>query len=255
MSQGGVISRPNTFSAAHFTGALAAALALGAGPASAQQMVPLMQRNDVRTGPSASYATSDGQLRFVFDRSGRRAALLRFEGDPEVHVLRPFAAAGGDELYRDETGDVALRITPHGGIVVYTRNRRTGAAVAEVGAVAPISPQALAIAEYQNRMRQLQAASARVIGRPVLFVAPSAMQPGPGAGLVLDAASLAAQSIANQPGVQVARVVIRIGPAPAARIEGDALDIQVAPQMGYAGRPSTTAIRAALSSGPAGPER
>jgi Domain of unknown function (DUF4908) len=254
MSQGGVLPRPASFTGAGFTGALAAALALSS-PASAQQVVPLMQRNDVRLGPVARYATSDGQLRFVFDRTGRRAALLRFEGDPEVHVLRPFAAAGGDELYRDETGDVALRVTPHGGIVVYTRNRRTGAAAAEMGQVAPISPQVLAIAEYQNRMRQLQAASARVIGRPVLFVAPASLQPGPGAGLVLDAAERAAQGIAGAQNLAVRRVIIRIGPTPMARVAGDALDIQVAPQMGYAGRPSTTAIRTALSSGTAGPER
>jgi hypothetical protein len=213
------------------------------------------QRNDVRLGPVARYATPDGQLRFVFDRSGRRAALLRFEGDPEVHVLRPYGAAGGDELYRDETGNVALRVTPHGGIIVYTRNRRTGSAAAEESRVAPLAPQALAFAEFQMRMRQLQAAAARVIGRPVVFVAPQTVS-GQSTGLVLDAAERAAQGIAGAPGaVVVRRVVIRFGAAPTVERQGDALAIQVAPQLGYAGRPSTTAIRTALAAEPMGPER
>jgi hypothetical protein len=72
---------------------------------------------------------------------------------------------------------------------------------------------------------------------------------------MLDAAERAAQGIASAPGAGVRRVVIRIGPSPAARMQGDALNIQVAPQMGYAGRPSTTAIRTALAAGPSGPEQ
>jgi hypothetical protein len=66
----------------------------------------------------------------VFDRSGSRAALVRFEGDPEVHVLRPVAAAGGDEIYRTENGDIALRLSRTGSFTVYTRNNRLGAPAA-----------------------------------------------------------------------------------------------------------------------------
>ncbi|HVK81172.1 MAG TPA: DUF4908 domain-containing protein, partial [Verrucomicrobiae bacterium] len=73
------------------------------------------------------YSTPDGAVRFVLDRSGGRAALVRFEGDPEVHVLRPAMAAGGGEIYRTDDGDVMLRVTPHGGITVYTRTMRPGA--------------------------------------------------------------------------------------------------------------------------------
>ncbi|MGE3249870.1 MAG: DUF4908 domain-containing protein [Hyphomonadaceae bacterium] len=232
------------------TGAIAAALALSGAPveASAQQIQPFMPgvRNDVRLGPSTQYATADGELRFVFDRSGGRVALLRFEGDPEVHVLRSIGGgAGGSELYRNDTNDLALRVTPQGGVTLYTRNHRAGAAVAETGAGAPITPQALAIAQYQARMRQLQAAAQRSLGRPVIFVAPANVM-GPSAGLVIDAAERAAAGLIASPGVTVQRVIIRVGPSPGARINGRDLNIQVAPNLGYAGRPSTTAIRSVL---------
>ena len=115
--------------------AFAAALALArpawprpsnaAAPAPAQPVQGLYQASSGAT----RYATPDGAVRFVFDRSGGRAALVRFEGDPEVHVLRPAMAAGGGEIYRTEDGDVMLRVTPHGSITVYTRahaHRRAG---------------------------------------------------------------------------------------------------------------------------------
>ena len=249
MSQGGALSRPLSL-----RGAFAAALALSSagGAAQAQQISPFMAgvRNDVRLGPATRYATPDGQLRFVFDRSGGRYALLRFEGDPEVHILRAVGAAGGDEIYRNDANDIALRVTPHGGVILYTRAHSTGAPAAEEGASAAITPQAIAVAQYQARMRQVQAAAARALGRAIIFEAPANVT-GPNAGLVLDAAERAAATLAASPGITVSRVIIRVGPAPAARRTGEALDIQVAPNMGYAGRPSNNSLRSVLH----GPER
>jgi len=258
MSQSGDLSRSQVSRPLSFTGALAAALALPAlgHEALAQQGSALMQGmpNDVRIGPVARYATPDGQLRFVFDRSGVRVALLRFEGDPEVHVLRPRGAAGGDEIYANEAGDIMLRVTPSGGVSVYTRRHRTGVAAAEEAAAAPLTPQALAIAQYQARMRALQLAAARALRRQIIFEAPASAA-GANAGLIIDAAERAAASLSQAPTVVVRRVVIRAGPIPAARMEGEALNIQVAPQMGYAGRPSSSAISAVLTGHTVGPER
>ena len=55
-------------------------------------------------------------------------------------------AAGGGEIYRTE-GDVMLRVTPHGGIIVYTRSLRNRRAVLEKVSVAPLTPEELAFAE------------------------------------------------------------------------------------------------------------
>jgi hypothetical protein len=106
------------------------------------------------------YATPDGAVRFVLDRSGGRAALVQFEGDPEVHVLRPTMGAGGDEIFQTENGDVRLRVTSHGGIIVYTRAMRTGAAASEEGRVAPLTPEQLAFAEMQTLPRAAKGACA-----------------------------------------------------------------------------------------------
>lgn len=235
---------------------MAAALtvsAVGAGQAAAQsQPSPLMQglmRNDVR---AAQYATPDGAVRFVFDRSGGRAALVQFEGDPEVHVLRPVAGTRGDEIYRTEDGGVMLRVSVHGGITVYTRGNRMGAPVSEVASATPLAPPQAAPQLYQSRLRQVQLAMARTAGRPI------ALEPrtvGGYEGIFLDAAERVAAGVAAVPEAGIRRVIIAAGPRPGAAVQGDTLLVVIAPQMGYAGRPSSSAIRAVLSGQRAGPER
>lgn len=241
--------------------AFAAALALGSpGLAEAQQ-----QRRDpppaqpvqglYQTSSGATrYATPDGAVRFVFDRSGGRAAFVRFEGDPEVHVLRPVMAAGGGEIYRTEDGDVMLRVTPQGSITVYTRAMRTGSPASEEGRVAPLTPEAIAFAQMQQRFRQLQTRARRTVGQTVTFVVPAQMS-AQAAGVVVDAAERAAEGLAAAPMTTVRRVTITIGPSPRAAVRGDQLFIQVAPQMGYAGRPSSNAIRNIVTGQVQGPEQ
>lgn len=238
--------------------AIAAALALAA-PALAEAQQPESSSSApmpglYRASGATRYSTPDGAVRFVLDRSGGRAALVRFEGDPEVHVLRPVMAAGGGEIYRTEDGDVMLRITPHGGIIVYTRTLRTGAPAAEEARVAPLTPEAVAFAEMQERFRRLQARARRSVGQTVTFTVPSQMS-APAAGLVVDAAERAAEGLAAAPMTTVRRVIISFGRTPAVAQRGDTLLIQVAPQMGYAGRPSSNTIRNVVTGSVQGPEQ
>ncbi|HYD71858.1 MAG TPA: DUF4908 domain-containing protein [Candidatus Binatia bacterium] len=240
--------------------AFAAALALSApGVAAAQQ------RGDPPAGPpvqglyqasagATRYATPDGAVRFIFDRSGGRAALVRFEGDPEVHVLRPVMAAGGGEIYRTENGDVMLRVTPQGSITVYTRAMRTGAPASEEARVAPLTPEAIAFPQMQQRFRQLQIRARRTVGQSVTFVVPAQMS-AQAAGVVVDAAERAAEGLAAAPMTTVRRVTITIGTSPRAAVRGDQLFIQVAPQLGYAGRPSSNTIRNIVTGQVQGPEQ
>jgi hypothetical protein len=53
----------------------------------------------------------------------------------------------------------------------------------------------------------------------------------------------------------VSRVVITFGRDPAVRLQGDTLVIQVAPQLGYAGRPSSNTIRNVVTGAVQGPEQ
>jgi hypothetical protein len=241
--------------------AFAAALALAGTPglAQAQQQrqgpaAPPVQGLYTTSSGATRYATPDGSVRFVFDRSGGRAALVRFEGDPEVHVLRPTMAAAGGEIYRTEDGSVMLRVTPHGSITVYTRTLRTGAPVTEVAQVAPLTPEAVAFAEMQERFRQLQAQARRRVGQTVMFTVPARMTPQ-AAGVVLDAAERAAEGLAAAPMTNVRRVVINIGRQPALAMRGDTLFIQVNPALGYAGRPSSNTVRNVVTGAVQGPQQ
>lgn len=242
--------------------AFAAALAFAgvAAPAQAQQQPQRPQAPPVQglysvSAGASRYSTPDGAIRFVFDRSsGNRAALVRFEGEQEVHVLRPYMAAGGGEIYRNESGDVMLRVTPNGGIIVYTRALRTGAPASEEASVAPLTPAAIAFAEMQERFRLLQARARRMIGQTVTFTAPEQVS-APAAGVVVDAAERAAEGLAAAPMTTVRQVIITFGATPAVVQRGNTLIVQVAPQMGYAGRPSSSAIRNVVSGEVQGPEQ
>ena len=238
----------------------AAALALAV-PGVAQAQQPQRQQPNAapqRIVPLASganrYATPDGAVRFVLDRSGGRAALVQFEGDPEVHVLRPTMGAGGDEIFQTDNGDVRLRVTSQGGIIVYTRAHRTGAAASEEGSVAPLTPEELAFAEMQARFRAIQNRARRSVGQPVMFTVPAQMSPQV-AGVVTDAAERAAEGLAEAPMTNVRRVIIGVGRVPAVALRGDTLILQVAPHLGYAGRPSSSAIRNVVMGQVRGPEQ
>lgn len=206
------------------------------------------------TAAATRYSTPDGQVRFVFDRTLGRVALVRFEGDPEVHVLRPVMAAGGGEIYRTENSDVILRVVPGGAITVYTRLHRDGSPASEEAQVPPLTPEAVQEAFMRERFRQLQAAAARALGQQVTFDAPEQVS-GPASGVVLDAAERAAQGLSRAPTTTVRRVIITIGPQPGAVVRQETLIIQVAPQMGYAGRPSSNTIRNVVTGDVQGPQQ
>ncbi|MBC7768616.1 MAG: DUF4908 domain-containing protein [Phycisphaerales bacterium] len=236
--------------------ALAAALALAApGLAAAQDRATAPVQGLYANASNATrYSTPDGAVRFVLDRTGGRAALVRFEGDPEVHVLRPVMAAGGGEIYRTEDGALMLRITPHGGIIVYTRALRTGAPASEEARVAPLTPEAVVFADMQERFRRLQISARRSVGAPVTFTVPARMS-APAAGVVVDAAERATEGLAAAPMTSVRRVIITFGPQPRVAVRGDQLHIQVAPQLGYAGRPSSNTIRNVVTGEVQGPQQ
>lgn len=238
---------------AKVTGALAAALALSVAPnAFAQNREsPLAQglldlpAND--QPPSQHYQTPDGRVRFVLDRSGERLALVKFDGSDEVHVLHSVPGPRGDEFFKTDTGDVLLRVTALGSVIVYADPARMGAPATVAGRAAPVAPPSAPHMGLAAWFENLQREVARR-GRPVTFV-PPANVPAPATGVVADAAARAAEGLAAAPGtITVRRVIIRYGAQPGAYVVNEQLTITVAPQMGYAGRPSAAAVAQAVQS-------
>ncbi len=75
------------------------------------------------------------------------------------------------------------------------------------------------------------------------------------AGVVLDAAERATQGLTEAPMTSVRRVVITIGRSPGAQLRGESLTIQIAPELGYAGRPSSTTVRNVATGQVQGPQQ
>jgi hypothetical protein len=229
------------------TGAVALALAsvAMAGPAHAQR-APDPVTND-SAPPSGQFETPDGSLRFVLDRSGPMA-LIQFEGDPEVYVLRPdpTMGAGGQQFFRTGDGSIVVRVTRWGEITLFVRNDRMGAAASFAESAPPLRPQPVPAPAFQQEWRQTERAVVQRVGRAVALEAPAQMGAGDGA-VILDAAERAVDGLAAAPQTPIRRVRIQVGQAPAAAVQGDMLIIVVVPSLGYAGRPSSEQIRAALA--------
>ena len=77
----------------------------------------------------------------------------------------------------------------------------------------------------------------------------------PNGGATEGAAERAAEGLSEAPMTNVRHVIIAIGRVPAVALRGDTLIIQVAPQLGYAGRPSSSAIRNVVMGQVQGPEQ
>ncbi len=207
------------------------------------------QVGSAQAAPSGEFETPDGQLRFVLDRSGP-VALMRFEGDPEVYVLRPDAmGAGGQQIFRTADGSVQLRVTRWGEITVFVRNDRMGAAASFADQAPPLRPAAIPAPAFRTEMAATQQLAIQQVGRSVAFDAPAQVAASD-TGVILDAARRAVAGIVAAPQAPIRRVTIRTGTAPDVVVQGDALIITVAPHLGYAGRPSSQQIQAAIENRP-----
>lgn len=195
--------------------------------------------------PTARYVTSGGQS-FILDTSGPRP-LLRFERSTEVWVLRPTPAPRGDIIYRNDNGDQVLRVTPDGGMTLYTTTAPQGAPVSRAGDAPGLARATLNGAQLvEYFMRQSYRAS-QAAGR--LIVIDVDIQPGSEA-LAADAVSSAADAIvrmarsSNLRG-QVDRVrrvvVVDQGRAGVSLAQGT-LRIVLDREAGLAGRPSSARI-------------
>ncbi|MGV8928621.1 MAG: DUF4908 domain-containing protein [Brevundimonas sp.] len=195
--------------------------------------------------PTGRYVADSGEA-FILDRSGYRP-LLRFDRRDETWVLRPSAAPRGDVIYRNDAGDQLLRVTPGGGMTVYTSRAPGGSPVSFTGPGPSLSPPTLGPAQIFQLMARRSAMLSQSLGRLIEINVDTNGE---------------AESLAVEALILSTDAVLRIARSPTARstldrlrsitiVEGSRasvtyargeLRIVVAPAQGVAGRPSSARV-------------
>lgn len=185
---------------------------------------------------------SDDGREFVVERQGS-VARLKFTGSEEVLALRIIPGPRGDELFKTDTDDVVLRLTILGGITLYTTENPNGSPVVEQAGAEAIAPAARSAAGLQAAYDHFASELARAGAALKLHVSPEA---GAFPEETADAALVAARGVRSVPAANLTSLRIERGTAPAVEARGKTLVIQIAPELGYAGRPSAAAVKRAI---------
>lgn len=249
----GMVARP----------AIVAALVLGAAalgvgvPAHADDLGSVLrdglfgsQSSRKAATPMVAHYVAETGDEFVLDRSAPQA-LLRFDDDFEVWALQPQSGPRGDILYKNDLGETVLRATKLGGLTLFTHERPEGAAVAVEGETAPIRLSPMGPSALLQRLAQASARASRAAQRLVSVGADATPQ---SAGLIADAAMVAAEAMVhlsrstggrNAIG-KIEKIFVAQGKHPSAAVENGVLVVTVRPDMGIAGRPSSERIAMAM---------
>ncbi len=195
--------------------------------------------------PTGRYVADSGEA-FILDRSGQRP-LLRFDRRDETWVLRPTAAPRGDVIYRNDAGDQLLRVTPGGGMTVYTPRAPGGSPASLAGPGQSLTPPTLGPVQVWNLMARRSAMLSQNLGRLVEI---SVETDEEAEGLAVEALILSTDAvlrIARSPTARssldrLRRISIVDGPRASVTYARGDLRIVVAPVQGVAGRPSSARV-------------
>jgi hypothetical protein len=199
---------------------------------------------------AVAFSADERNLRFVIDRSQPRIVLLRFDGDDEVWALTSHWGPRGDEFLRNDVGEVMVRITNLGGVTLYGPLGTDGGMAAKTGRARAFPAPASSESTLQLTVERALGWFRRFGHRDIRVEAAGNLAPS----LVYEALQRAAQGMSRaprgffgQPQRRVKRVrVERAFNAPTVSWQGGTLTIGVVPGAGYAGRPSSAAVLAAL---------
>jgi hypothetical protein len=228
----------------------AEAQAQNQGNAQAEQAQALRNRNAAAAAaravpPTGRYVAESGEA-FILDRSGQRP-LLRFDRRDETWVLRPTAAPRGDVIYRNDAGDQLLRVTPGGGMTVYTPRAPGGSPASFAGPGQSLTPPTLGPTQLFQLMARRSAMLSQTMGRLIEI---NVDTDGQAEGLAVEALILSTDAVLRIARSPTARsslerlrsiTIIEGQRASVTYARGD-LRIIVAPVQGVAGRPSSARV-------------
>ncbi len=209
----------------------------------------LGQESEQRADTSIWFERADGRGRFILDRSAR-PALFWNEGSQEVVALFRSPASGGGQVWLTDTDRALLRESNLGGWTFFPDDVRDGVIVEPVGRARTLVATPADAEQIQEAARDMVDSLARLSRNEVSAQLTSLTQDqNP---YIIDAMLMTVIGAENASrrsmrGLEVVR--IGVGEAPRASFDGQTLDISVAPQLGYGGRPSSEFIRRAIDTG------
>ncbi len=215
------------------------------GNAQAEQGRSLIGRSSTQTLPESGRYVAESGENFIFDRSGTRP-LFRFERRQETWALRPTPAPRGDTIYRNDQGAQVLRVTPEGGVTLYTVAAPNGTPASVAGPAPALAQPALGPVQLFNLMQTRSAMVTRALGRIVrINLSGDRSEQLCVEALVIstDAVLRMARSATRRDQLADLRsITIVEGGAMSVRFRNGDLRIVVDPDQGIDGRPSSTRV-------------
>jgi hypothetical protein len=202
-----------------------------------------------RLDTSVWFERADGRGRFILDRSVR-PALLWPEDGCEVIALYRFPASGGGVVWLTDTDQTLLRESNLGGWTFFPNDARDGVIVEPIGRARTLVAVPADAEALQSAARDMVEALARV-SRNEVSAELTNLTPDENP-YIIDAMAMtviAAESVSRRSMRNLQVVRVGLGEQPRVSYDGRALDISVATQLGYGGRPSSDLIGRALEAG------
>jgi hypothetical protein len=216
-------------------------------PAWVKNALSLGREDQLHAVPQVARFSIDEGGEFVLDRS-HHPSLLKFDDDPEVWVVSPSRGPRGDILFKDDIGDILLRVTKLGGVTAFTSHRPMGAAATLDGTASPLRLSPVGPTALFQRLYLASVRCGHIARHQVGFDAPDS--DAKSAPLIADAAlsvidafvGLAGNSEGRLAIGRVAKVLLIVGPTPSAWMRHSVLIVAVTPNDGLSGHPSSARI-------------
>jgi hypothetical protein len=204
-----------------------------------------MGRNGGRTLPETGRYVAETGESFVFDRSGARP-LFRFQSRNETWALTARPAPRGDIIYRNDAGDQILRVTPDGGMTLYSVRAPNGSPASMAGPAPALERPLLGPIQLSNLMVQRSFLMSRALGRMISVQLDGEQDEG----LCTDALMVTTDAVLRMAASPALRaqinglqtVTITEGRTSAVTYANGELRVTVRPNQGETGRPSSARI-------------
>ena len=198
---------------------------------------------------AAWYERADSGGRFVFDRSAS-PALIWPEDSAEVYAVYANRASGGGQVWMTDTDRALLRFSSLGGATYFPDDKPDGVIVEELGRADALEAEPASAGDLQRAARALADRLARMADTNVTV---QVVERDPrDNGYLVDTTRMVrigAEKASRRALRELSAVRIETGERADARFAEGVLSVAVAPERGYAGRPSSDFIRRVLERG------